>query len=103
MVNTENTRCEFTREVQTAAVHAREKAAADWAAPLAPAYAQVALELLRVLEKHAKKCPICLEEDARPRSVNRPTIPFPSARTSGLGRQIPPPRSGAVRSLGGIR
>jgi len=55
--------CEFTREVNQAASEACKKAAADWKSPLAAAYAQVSLELRRILERHASKCAICLKED----------------------------------------
>lgn len=60
-----NTRCELTREIEKAAIGARNKAAADWDSPLAPIYSQVALELRRILARHAKQCPICLEEAGR--------------------------------------
>ena len=63
MSEIDNTRCEFTKEVLSASVQARNKAAADWNAPLAVVYGQVALELRRVLDRHAKNCLICLEED----------------------------------------
>jgi len=66
------TTCTFAAEVENAASGAIQKASRDWNAPLATAYAQVALELRRILHRHFAKCVVCRQEDPAGNRIARP-------------------------------
>ena len=85
--------CEFVREVEAAAKEARNKGAADWNGPLALAYADVSLELRRIVNRHIRRgqCAVCRADERRSKATtaridsglsHRPLPP------SGLGQSI---------------
>jgi hypothetical protein len=61
------TTCEYVLEAESAAREAREKAAEDWSKPLSMAYAEVSLQLRKIVHRHIQRgqCASCREDETR--------------------------------------